>query len=660
MAGPFALTLQQDNTERIHDLNRRAEAMGLHRGMPFSEARAYCPVLSSAPADPEGDRQMLETLRRWATRYSPWVGLEGADGLVLDITGAAHLWGGEPGLAADLGARLRRAGFGARIGLADTRGAAWALARYGAPGASGGAIAPPGAGRAAIRDLPVAALRIDPAEVVALQRLGLRTIGALSAAPRATLVRRFGPGLLERLDQATGLRPEPITPLADPPHHAARLTLPEPIGLVADVMAGTGRLVEALCARLAAREAGARALRLTLRRVDQASRTVELRLAAALRDPARILPLFARAVEAVDAGFGIDQLRLEATVVEPLPARQAGPPAAGTDPDRLAGLLTRIGTRIGWENIHRFRPVDSHIPERSFRLEPVIGAADPGAPAPRRRAAGGAPCATGEGPGGEIGRNTLPAEGAHLDTGAGAGGMGPPAGGSSPGDGSGGMRPPAGRGGMHLLAESGGMHFPAGNEGMHLLAGNGRSAGCNGIGRSATPVLRPDSGDRRRPPRLCEPSPNGSRIHALLVSADAHAMASEGVPVLDSAPVEASGREASAAGHPSGAALACPATPGGSGDRWPVRRPRPLLIFPPEPIVAEGILPPVRFRWRRMALTTARAQGPERIAPEWWRPEEGWRRGLRDYWRVETDQGPRLWLFHTPQDPGWFVQGEFA
>ena len=653
MAGPFALTLRQDNTERIHDLNRRAEAMGLHRGMSFSEARAYCPALSSAPADPEGDRQMLETLRRWATRYSPWVGLEGADGLVLDITGAAHLWGGEPGLAADLGARLRRAGFGARIGLADTRGAAWALARYGAQdGPSGPPIAPPGAGRAAIRDLPVDALRIDPAEVVALQRLGLRTIGALLAAPRATLVRRFGPGLLERLDQAAGLRPEPVTPLADPPHYAARLTLPEPIGLVADVMAGTGRLVEALCARLAAREAGARALRLTLRRVDQASRTVELRLAAALRDPARILPLFARAVEAVDAGFGIDQLRLEATAVDPLPARQAGPPAAGTDPDRLAGLLTRIGTRIGWENIHRFRPVDSHIPERSFRLEPVIGADDPGAAAPRRRAAGGAPCAAGEGPDEEMGRDVSLAEGAiGSDTGAGAGGMGPPAGGGSSGGG--------GSGGMRLLA---------GNGGMHLLAGTSRSPDCSDIGGGAAPALRPDSRDDRCPPWLCEASPNGSRIHALralLVSTGAHAMASEGVPVLDSVPVEASGREAfaipeaSVAGHPSGAALARP-LPGSRGDHWPVRRPRPLLIFPPESIVAEGILPPACFRWRRMALTTARAQGPERIAPEWWRPEESWRRGLRDYWRVETDQGPRLWLFHTPQDPGWFVQGEFA
>lgn len=462
--GPFALTLRLNNAEQIHCLNHEAEAGGLHRGMSLSEARAFCPALQSAPADPAGDAHMLGALRRWATRYCPWVGLEGSDGLVLDITGAAHLWGDEPTMLADMQERLERAGFGVRIGLADTRGAAWALARH------GGGIAAPGESLAALEALPVAGLRLDQDTGIALQRLGLRTIGALGRAPRAPLARRFGPGLLQRLDQATGAQPEAIVPLADPPHYAARLTLPEPIGLTTDVMAGTARLLDALCARLTARGAGARALRLSLRRVDQQSRSVDLRLAAAMRDPARILPLFARGVERVDAGFGIDQLRLEATLVEPLPVQQAGP--ASEAPDRLDNLITRIGTRIGLDNIQRFLPADSHIPERSFVMAPAA------------------------------------------------------------------------------------------------------------------------------------------------------------------------------------ATKAC-------GD-WPALRPHPLRLFPPEPIAARGAAPPARFRWRRMRLTTARATGPERIAPEWWSDDGNWRSGLRDYWRVETHQGRRLWLFHTPQDPGWFVQGEFA
>lgn len=464
--GPFALTLRLDNAEQIHCLNREAEAGGLHRGMSLSEARAFCPALQSAPADPMQDARMLDMLRRWATRYCPWVGVEGKDGLTLDTTGASHLWGDEPTMLADMRGRLERAGFAVRIGLADTRGAAWALARHGE------GIAMPGESLAALEALPVAGLRLDEDTSIALQRLGLRTIGALAGAPRAPLARRFGRELLQRLDQATGAQREAITPLADPPHYAARLTLPEPIGLTADVMAGTARLLEALCRRLRAQESGARTLRLSLRRVDRQSLSVDLRLAAAMRDPARILPLFVRGVEGIDAGFGIDQLRLEATRVEPLPIRQTSPMSETTD--RLDDLITRIGTRIGLDNILRFLPADSHIPERSFVMAPAAGT-----------------------------------------------------------------------------------------------------------------QARSD---------------------------------------------------------------------------WHAPRPRPLQLFPPEPIAGQGAAPPARFRWRRMRLTTARTTGPERIAPEWWVDvdDHDWRSGLRDYWRVETHQGRRLWLFHTPQDPGWFVQGEFT
>ncbi|QYK41756.1 MAG: DNA polymerase Y family protein [Paracoccaceae bacterium] len=462
--GPFAVTLRLNNIEQIHCLNHDAEVAGLRRGMSLSEARAFCPVLRVAPADPACDARMLGILRRWATRYCPWVGLEETHGLTLDITGAAHLWGDERAMLDDMQWRLERAGLAVRIGLADTRGAAWALAHH------GGGIARPGESLAALEALPVAGLRLDQETNIALQRLGLRTIGALARASRAPLARRFGPGLLTRLDQATGVQPEAITPLGDPPPYAVRLTLPEPIGLVPDVMAGTARLLDALCSRFRVQETGARALRLTLRRIDQQSLQVDLRLAAAMRDPARILPLFARAVEGLDSGFGIDQLRLEAIQVEPLPIQQVGP--ASEAPDRLDNLITRIGTRIGLDNILRFVPADSHIPERSFVMAPAAG-----------------------------------------------------------------------------------------------------TKACEG---------------------------------------------------------------------------------------WRAPRPRPLRLFAPEPIATHGAAPPARFRWRRMRLTTARATGPERIAPEWWVGEDSRHSGLRDYWRVETHQGRRLWLFHTPQNPGWFVHGEFA
>lgn len=463
--GPFALTLKENNTERLYCLNPAAARQGLSRGMPFSDARAFCPSLVSRPADPRADARFLTALRRWATRYCPWVGIEGADGLVLDITGAAHLFGGEGEMLADMRQRMARIGIAVRLGLADTRGAAWALARHGE------GVAPPGGTLDALAPLPVSGLRITPDEAVALQRLGLATIGALAGTPRAPLARRFGPELVRRLDQALGTLAEPVAPEAEPPHYATRLTLPEPIGRVEDVMAGLARLLPPLCDKLARNEAGARAFRLTLRGVDQQGREVELRLARPMRDPARILPLFARGVAEVDAGYGIDQLRLEALGVEGLPARQITP-VAERPADRLDDLITRIGTRIGLENVQRFLPADSHIPERAFLIAPAA-------------------FSTPEGP-------------------------------------------------------------------------------------------------------------------------------------------------------------------------WLSPRPRPLRMFPPEPVAATGPHPPARFRWRRMQFTTGRATGPERLAPEWWLEDETWRRGLRDYWRVDTAEGRRLWMFHTPQDPGWFVQGEFA
>jgi protein ImuB len=463
--GPFALTLKQKNANRIYCLNAVATKQGLHQGMPYADARAFCPDLQSRTARPEQDQRFLHVLCRWATRYCPWVGLEGEDGLVMDVTGSAHLFGGEKAMLADMRMRLMRAGLSVRIGLADTRGAAWALAHYGEGVALNGETLP------ALAALPVAALRIEDSMSIALQRLGLRSIGDLAGAARAPLTRRFGPGLLMRLDQALGTQPEGISPLADPPHYAVRMTLPEPIGLLSDVMAGAERLLVQLCAKLKTQEAGARNLCITLRRMDQGHQQVELRLARPLRDPQRILPLFERGLSEVDAGFGIDQLRLEATLVEALPVQQISH-VSDDGKDKLDDLISRLGTRIGLENIQRFLHADSHIPERSFIVAPA----------------------------------------AYSD--------------------------------------------PAGS--------------------------------------------------------------------------------------------------------WVSTQPRPITLFPPEPITGTGARPPTRFHWRRMSLTTGRATGPERIAPEWWLQDDNWRSGLRDYWQVETREGRRLWLFYTPQNPAWFVQGEFA
>ena len=182
---PFALTLKQNNANRLYCLNMAAEEQGLYRGMSYSDARAFCPDLKSAPADLPADERFQQMLARWAGRYCPWVGLEGADGLVLDVTGSTHLWGGEAAMIDDMRLRLGRAGLTVRLGLADTRGAAWALAHFDE------GIAGAGEAQERIANLPVAALRLPEKTCITLQRLGLRRIADLAELPRATIPRRF-------------------------------------------------------------------------------------------------------------------------------------------------------------------------------------------------------------------------------------------------------------------------------------------------------------------------------------------------------------------------------------------------------------------------------------------------------------------------------------
>jgi protein ImuB len=524
--GPLAVVETRGNTQLVAALSAEAEAAGLRVGQPLRDAQAMWPALVVRLANPAADAAFLATLRRWAEKFSPWVGEEPPAGLVIDITGAAHLFGGEEGVLAAVEADCAAFGLTVCAGIADTVGAAWALARFAGRGAgalrSGDAIdqearatraraarrrhwerggpapaasaaggseartALPGRTRAAIAGLPVAALRLEPETVAELTRLGLRRIGDLAGQPRAALARRFGPALIRRLDQALGVEPEPVSPARPEARFAVRLTLPEPIGLEADIMAAIDRLLPALERRLRDKGRGARRLRLELFGCEGGRQVIELGLARPAAAPERIRPLLMLKLGDIEAGFGIDAVRLEAVVTEPVHPRQhqghaetaaraigrAGQQAA------LDDLIGRLGARIGLEAIIRLHPADSHIPEKSF---------------------------------------------------------------------------------SRLAAA------------------------------------------------WSEPAP-------------------------------------------------APWPPGPA--------PRPLLLWRPEPVTAgEGPAPPARFRWRRREFVTAEAIGPERIAPEWWLDDPQWRSGVRDYWRVTTAEGARLWLFYAhgaATSPGWFCQGSFA
>jgi protein ImuB len=484
-----------------------------------------CPELQTTPADPEGEAAFLRLLRRWAGKFSPWVAEEAPASLIVDLTGCAHLFGGEAALVAQVESDCADLGLTVRMGLADTVGAAWALARYAADemalvrsgdaidqearatrsragrrhwtkgGAApravtavgqGSRIAPPGQARAMLGALPVAALRLGPEPCAALARVGLRRIEDLWGMPRAALARRFGVTVTERLDQALGVVPEPVSP-ARPPHvFALRLSFPEPIGLPEDIEAGLDRLLPRLGETLRTAGRGVRRLRWELLRADRTRQVFELGLARPSNDPARMRPLLMQKLPHVEPGYGIDILRLEAIQTEPLRAQahkghfEAADDGAArrAEHSALDDLIGTLGARVGLEAITRWHPADSHIPEKSATV---------------LAAAWSEPC------------------------------------------------------------------------------------------------------DRAWPP-----------------------------PEV----------------------------------------PRPMTLCAPEPVHASDAPDlPVRFRLRGQDYTLRNAMGPERIAPEWWLDDPAWRSGVRDYWRVETTCGARLWLFYAHgglRSSGWFCQGRFA
>ncbi len=364
---------------RAHDGRRLAIAaanaaalrLGLRPGMPLAHAQAMVPGLAVAPADPAGDAAALADLAAWCLRYAPLTAPAPPDGVWIEAAGSSHLQGGEAALLNGLAARLGRAGIAARVAIADTPGAAWALARHAAAPVS---IALPGGAADAIALLPIAALRLEPEAVRGLRRLGLDLVGQLVAAPRAPLARRFGQGVLRRLDQALGLAPEPITPVVPPEAVQAALAFPEPLLTAPALRIALDRLVEQVTAGLARAGLGARRLDLVFERVDDRAQLLRIGTARPSRDPRHLARLLAERLETVEPGFGIEAMRLIVALAEPLGAEQSSAALGGAAaaPD-LAPLVDRLAARFGEGRVFRLLPVESDVPERSVSRTAAIG-----------------------------------------------------------------------------------------------------------------------------------------------------------------------------------------------------------------------------------------------------------------------------------------------
>ena len=392
---PTALILETAHGPRITAANPAGIAAGARAGMLLADARALCPDLVAVPADPAGDLAALEKLALWAQRWGPWSALDPPDGVLVDVTGVAHLFGGEEALLADVGRAFAQRGLTVRAALAPTAGAAWALAHYARPGT----IIPALEGEDMLRllaDLPVAALRLDDDVLTVLRRLGIKRLGEMAgvsgagadaaqeAAARDALRRRFrnrhspAANPLLRLDQLLGRVPEPLLPVIDRPVPMVQRRLMEPLRhrtpldtVVADLAADMVRALEA-------RGEGARRLELALWRVDGEVLQRRIELAAATREAAHITRLFAARLDDVDAGFGIEMVQMRASWSEPLHLSQADLDAAAEDHGTaLAACIDRLTVRLGSRAVTRPVPRASHIPERAQSWQPPLAPVPP-------------------------------------------------------------------------------------------------------------------------------------------------------------------------------------------------------------------------------------------------------------------------------------------
>ncbi|MCD2323244.1 DNA polymerase Y family protein [Sphingomonas sp. IC-56] len=378
LSAPLVTALRTANRQLVAAACPAAQALGITPGMALAQARAQVAGLDIRPADPQGDRADLERLAiTLARRWTPSVAVEGEDTLFLDLTGVAHLHGGEARMARRLVRMLARLGVTAQVAVADTAGAAWAAThvpedcnfRFGRDSVL---VCPPGEHPALLAQLPTEALRLDASQIELLHRLGVNQIGQLLVMPRAPLVRRFGASIVLRLDQALGHIAEPLHPVIPPEPIAVTQRFAEPIASPEAIAHWLGELVPRLAAELAQAGQGARRVELVADRIDGVPQRIAIGLARPNRDPAHLLRLLLRRIEEVEPGYGIDAMTLHLRRGErlgPEPVTERLDAAAAPD---IVSLVDTLATRIGERRMWRTRPVESDVPERSATRAPVL------------------------------------------------------------------------------------------------------------------------------------------------------------------------------------------------------------------------------------------------------------------------------------------------
>lgn len=369
-AAPLVVVAKVDNALRLSAVDRRATSLGLTAGMPLANARAMLPALTVTAADEPADRKLLERIADWCERFTPLVALDPPRALLLDITGAAHLFGGEAAMLDQVRSSLAKQSFALRCAIAGTTAAARALARY-----KDGAIAPSGEEAAFVAPLPVEALNLDPVTTHALRRAGLKTVGQVAPRDRAELTARFGAGIVFTVDNALGRVEQPISPRIPPPDYSVEHQFAEPIVTQDAALAVLKALTPRLAAMLEEYGNGARRFEAGFFRVDGVMRRIVIETAKSTREPAVIERLFREKLDAfadpLDPGFGYDLIRLSASRVERADPETIGFGSNANAEREISCLIDRMAARFGSRRILTFQPNDTHIPEAAAVAVPA-------------------------------------------------------------------------------------------------------------------------------------------------------------------------------------------------------------------------------------------------------------------------------------------------
>ena len=363
---PFILATADHGRMLISAVNIAAEKEGLYIGMVVADARAIVPALQVIDDRPELSNKLLKGIAEWCIRFTPIVGIDGDNGLLMDVSGCSHLWGSEKDYMADIYRRLRQFEYDVTLAIADTIGAAWAIARFG----SGSKIIARGQQKASLLHLPPSCLRLDFATSERLEKLGLRQVKNFIDLPRPSLRRRFGEDILLRLDQAVGTQEEwvcPVNPIE--PYHE-RLPCIEPIVTRTGIEIGLTRLLEDLCHRLQLDQKGLRTAALRCYRLDGKIEQIEIGTNRPTTNSTHLFKLFEIKLDSIEPALGIELFTLDASKVESLSTVQENlwEINSGLNNVELAELLDRIGGKIGSNLIHRYIPDQHYWPERSFKI----------------------------------------------------------------------------------------------------------------------------------------------------------------------------------------------------------------------------------------------------------------------------------------------------